>query len=487
MGTAKYPAESGYLDFLTSNGGGRNASTASEYTNYFFLCSDKAFPEAFDRLAQIIQTPILSVNSMQREREAVDSEYQMNKSNDAVRFLGLFNSLVRESHPASQFHIGNLKTLKDDISDEDLHAELVKFQKKYVGKKTVIALQSKRPLNEMQEFVVSSFSGMKKENLNEIDRTTPRNVDEIFKPEFFNKIFYIKPIALSGAMFMSFAIPSVLKSYKCSPLDYLSQIFENEGEGGLSNYLREKNLIGAIGLLHQPNTIWSNSQYSVAQIFVDLTEQGMANLGEVLEAIFSYLLMIKQTPIAEHRRLWNDLKDKNDIDFKYFAESTPDENVKNFTSQMLMYEDVDIIRGSNLLLEFNEKEIVDVIEAFNKMKFNIALFDENHESYNKKEKYYGGEYDEVEMPAEYKRLWNERKLNPEFHLEKPNPFKATSFDIYEDEMESTVSFKIILNEFLFNNFFLLHRNIQQKSVMTMSFKFGTSSTVNLTSRKSSFV
>jgi secreted Zn-dependent insulinase-like peptidase len=440
MGSSKYPEESGYLDFLTANGGRRNAITSSEYTTYFFTISDKAFPEAVDRLAQMVINPILSTNSMQREREAVDSEYQMNKTSDAARFMSVVSALIRDDHPASFFNIGNLKTLKDEISDADLHAELLKFHKKYVGNNMYVALQSKRTLDEMQEFVATSFASVKNENPENEPRPAPTaNVEDIFKPEFFSKIHYMKPKTAKRALVLSWVLPSTFKDYKVSPLAYIIQIFDNNGDGGLANYLREKNLIVSVSMIQQDNTFVSNSEFALVRIAVDLTELGIANIEAVLEAIFSYLLMIKETPIEEHRRFFNELKEKYEVEFKYHTESSPMETVKGFSTDMMIYEDVDIVRADDLFLEFNEKVIVDFIEALNKSKFNIFIFDDQHETFNRKEKYFDTEYDEQDIPAEYLRLWDMRKLNPDFYLEKPNPFKTTNYEIYKKEEESPVS------------------------------------------------
>ena len=52
MGSAKYPRENAYDAYLTSHGGGGNAYTELEHTNYHFDVNPGALRGALDRFAQ---------------------------------------------------------------------------------------------------------------------------------------------------------------------------------------------------------------------------------------------------------------------------------------------------------------------------------------------------------------------------------------------------------------------------------------------------
>jgi insulysin len=51
MGTAKYPSENEYAEYVTNNGGMNNAYTSLTDTNYHFDCSNEGFSGALDRFA----------------------------------------------------------------------------------------------------------------------------------------------------------------------------------------------------------------------------------------------------------------------------------------------------------------------------------------------------------------------------------------------------------------------------------------------------
>jgi secreted Zn-dependent insulinase-like peptidase len=149
--------------------------------------------------------------------------------------------------------------------------------------------------------------------------------------------------------------------------------------------------------------------------------------------------MIKETPIEDHRRYYNELREKSEKDFSFHEESNAFDNVLDFATNMVTFESKDYVRGNHLFQFFDEKAITEVIDKLNEGKFNLIILDNKRETYNMREKYYDTEYDELDFPENYRKLWNERKANPNFFLEKTNPFKPENFEIFEIEEETPVS------------------------------------------------
>ena len=86
QGTDKYPGENEYSEFIKNNGGYDNAWTSLTDTNYHFECSNEAFEEAIDRLAQFFISPNFSENAAEREVNAVDSEFNQSLQHDGWHF-----------------------------------------------------------------------------------------------------------------------------------------------------------------------------------------------------------------------------------------------------------------------------------------------------------------------------------------------------------------------------------------------------------------
>ena len=64
-----------------------------------------------DIFAQFFIEPLMLQSSMEREREAVDSEYQIALPSDENRMGQIFQSLAKPGHPMSKFMWGNKQSL----------------------------------------------------------------------------------------------------------------------------------------------------------------------------------------------------------------------------------------------------------------------------------------------------------------------------------------------------------------------------------------
>ena len=113
LGTEKYPKENEYQSYLEEHGGGSNAFTAHEDTNYYFVVQKDFLQGAMDRFAQFFLAPLFSESATYRELNAVDSENNKNLQSDNWRLQQLSKWAADSRHPWSRFNVGNVDTLKD--------------------------------------------------------------------------------------------------------------------------------------------------------------------------------------------------------------------------------------------------------------------------------------------------------------------------------------------------------------------------------------
>lgn len=85
MGSKKYPDENDFDHFVNKNGGFDNAFTDCETTVFYFECQRRSFREALDKFAHFFISPLMKKSAMAREREAVDSEFEMALTSDSSR------------------------------------------------------------------------------------------------------------------------------------------------------------------------------------------------------------------------------------------------------------------------------------------------------------------------------------------------------------------------------------------------------------------
>ena len=115
MGSERYPEENAYDAFMSAHGGSDNAWTELEHTVYHFEISQEYLQKALDMFAQFFTAPLLLENSVERELNAIESEFQLAKNNDGSRAQQLISHTCGyspEEHPFAKFSWGNLKSLK---------------------------------------------------------------------------------------------------------------------------------------------------------------------------------------------------------------------------------------------------------------------------------------------------------------------------------------------------------------------------------------
>lgn len=161
MGSLKYPDENGFDAFLKKHGGSDNASTDCERTVFQFDVQRKYFKEALDRWAQFFIHPLMIRDAIDREVEAVDSEYQLARPSDANRKEMLFGSLARPGHPMGKFFWGNAETLKHEPKKNniDTYTRLREFRMRYYSAHYMtLVVQSKETLDTLEKWVTEIFS-----------------------------------------------------------------------------------------------------------------------------------------------------------------------------------------------------------------------------------------------------------------------------------------------------------------------------------------
>ncbi|KAM7387815.1 hypothetical protein PAMP_024028 [Pampus punctatissimus] len=238
MGSEKYPAENGFDAFLKKHGGSDNASTDCERTIFQFDVQRKYFREALDRWAQFFICPLMIEDAIDREVEAVDSEYQLARPSDSHRTEMLFGSLAKPGHPMSKFCWGNAKTLKHEPREKQINTyqRLRDFWKRYYSAHYMtLTVQSKETLDTLEQWV----------------------------REIFIKV------------------PNKVK-----PLHYISWLIGHEGTGSILSLLRKRCWALALFGGNSETGFDQNTTYSIFSISITLTNQGYQNFYQTDPIMF---------------------------------------------------------------------------------------------------------------------------------------------------------------------------------------------------------
>ncbi|XP_068623358.1 nardilysin-like [Battus philenor] len=431
MGSEKYPKENEFDSFIKKKGGSDNASTDCEVTTFYFEIQEKYLPQAMDMFSQFFVSPLMKKEAMQREREAIESEFAIASPSDSNRKDQLLSSLFPEDHPARTFTWGNLRSLKDDLQDDEkLHLAAHEFRKRhYSAHRMTVAVQARMDLAALEKYVVNTFGQVPNNN------RPPNNFTEhAFKPDAvtpeFRSIYYVKPVSDTTEVHLTWCMRSLISEYESKPHQYISYLLGHEGKGSLLSYLRKK--VWALGIYtgNSESGIDYTSMYSLFSTQVVLTKDGLDHIDEVLEAIFSYINMLKE--IGPSERIYNEIKTIEETSFRFEEESQPSDYVETLAENMHFFPPEHYITGDKLYYKYDPKGISELLNCMRADTVNVMILSNKYTKpikYDAKEKWFGTEYKRQEIPKTWLNRWLNVKPYSNFHLPVENIYLTTNFDL----------------------------------------------------------
>lgn len=433
MGSSKYPDENGFDSFIAKHGGYDNASTDTETTVFYFEAPRRTFQEGLDRFAQFFIAPLMKQDAMEREREAVDSEFQMALPSDSNRLCQVLGGLATPGHPMAKFMWGNKASLQPEgMTEEEMHRRLHEFRlRHYTAQAMYLAVQSQHTLDTLQDWVVASYSAVPN---NGQEREQFADMLEPFNNPGWHRLYRIVPVKSEYKVDLSWALPPVLRHYRSKPLSYLSHLLGHEGRGSLMAFLRRK--VWALDLTagNAGDGFEYNETYSLFPITVTLTREGWQHLGEVVRAVFGYLDMLAAQPPSE--RLFKEIQRIEELGFTFGEERQPADNVEDLCESMAFYPPSLYLKGDTLLFDFDPAAISACLAGMTRDSVNVFLRSKEipAESLDLVEPWFGTRYSSAAVPEAWLLPWPEAAQ--EFHLPEPNPFIAEDLALVPVEGEA---------------------------------------------------
>uniref|UniRef100_W5LF01 Nardilysin b (N-arginine dibasic convertase) n=1 Tax=Astyanax mexicanus TaxID=7994 RepID=W5LF01_ASTMX len=393
MGSEKYPAENGFDAFLKKHGGSDNASTDCERTIFQFDVQRKYFREALDRWAQFFICPLMIEDAIDREVEAVDSEYQLARPSDSHRKEMLFGSLAKPNHPMTKFCWGNAQTLKHEPKENKINTyeRLREFWKRYYSAHYMtLTVQSRETLDTLEEWVREIF--IKVPN-NGQPRPDFSNLQDPFNTPDFNKLYRVVPVRKIHALTISWALPPQDKHYRVKPLHYISWLIGHEGAGSILSVLRKKCWALALFGGNSETGFDQNTTYSIFSISITLTDEGYQNVSQIVHLVFQYLKMLQK--LGTQQRIYEEIQKIEANEFHYQEQTDPIEFVETICENMQLFPKQDFLCGHQLMFEYNPETSLSLCytSLLTPERANLLLLSPEHEGRCLlKEKWFGTQY-----------------------------------------------------------------------------------------------
>jgi len=338
IGTEKYPEPDGYFSFVQAHGGSSNAYTATVHTNYFFDIQPESFHEGLDRFAQFFISPLLQKEYSDREKNAVNSEYQLQMKDDGWRSFVVQKVASNPDHPISKFNIGSLETLKGDVN-----AALVTFfEENYSANQMALVVLSNETLDEMQPWITETFLPVKNRDLGVSKINKP-----VFKAGQLPAKLSFDNVKDSYRIGYAFPMPSIDEYYRKKPVQYISNLLGHEGEGSLHALLNEKGWIKGLSAGESQ----MDDDNSVMSVNISLTEAGAAHVDEISAYLFAYLDLLKDGQIEQW--IYQEQATVAQLAFRFSEKTSAINVVRSIAPELQHFPAEDLLVGPYLMEEFD--------------------------------------------------------------------------------------------------------------------------------------
>lgn len=356
LGTEKYPKENHYKDFLNTHGGSSNASTSMEATVYRFDVNSIDFSTALDIFSQFFKQPLFSPDSTSREIKAVDAEDSKNHQLDGRRSLQILKALMNPSHPYSKFSTGNIQTLVGGNVDEKglVVREAMKsfYHRYYTSRKMGLALAGPQSLSEMENFAKEYFSDIVHCLTN--SKSSVSDFTNPMLPSSLGQMIYIHPVRDISEMNIIWVLPSVRENYRSDPSRLFSFLLGHEGKGSLFAFLQNKGLVTALSAGNRT----SFQDFSLFQVTVSLTPDGLAQRLEIVKTIYSFVNILHNMSDNEIHRYWEEMRICDEVSFRYQMKGSTREKVATVAEHTLRCQPEHVLSYHHIHDEFVDPSLV---------------------------------------------------------------------------------------------------------------------------------
>jgi insulysin len=411
LGTETFPRPGEYQEFINRHGGSNNAWTGTEFTNYYFDLHHEFFAEGLHRFSQFFTCPTLDAQSVDKERNAIDSEYRLKLQDDVRRTYQVHKETVNPDHPFAKFSVGNWQTL-GDRADTHIRDELLAFyQQHYSAERMTLVVQSNATLAQQAQWVETYFSAIPTRN-----RVRETIHQPLYRPQDLGLRIEIKPIKESRKLVVSFALPSIEPLYRTKPLTFISHLLGYEGKGSLYSWLKHQ---GWVNTLSAGSGV-GGSNFKDFCVSFGLTPEGVHHEGSIIEMLFGYLALIRDQGVEAWR--YAEKRQVLDAIFRFQEGGRAIDNVSHLVINMHHYAPEHIVCGDYLMAEFNPAQIHCMLAYLSPDNMRIQLASPQAKT-DRVARWYDTPYQVQPIENVWLRRWRDpAPLDGQLTLPEANPF-----------------------------------------------------------------
>lgn len=434
LGTEKYPEAGEYQSFISANGGSHNAFTAYDNTTYFFDIKADAFEGALDRFAQFFISPLFNPEYVERERNAVHSEFESKKMDDGRRIYVADKLAMNAEHPWSMFSVGNLQTL-DNSPDNPLRPELIAFYQRYYSANLMTAALIGPESLEQLELLAQKYFG----DIENRDVPPYLSETELYDTKKLPLKLEVKTLKAMQQLRISFPLPERRSLWRQKPLYYIANQLGYEGAGSLLSYLKQMGWAEALGAWVGID-LQNQSRFDIS---IDLTQEGEAQINAVVDAVFAELRLIQKAGIQA--QLFEEQRQLSETDFRFQQPGEPSHEVVRLAQSLTLYPDEELLRAPYLFSDFAPEKISEYLSLMTPDRMILSYYSD-HAATDSHEPIYGIEFSIKPIDRNLIERWRAPQVIEELSIRSSNPFIAQRFDIKTGDQPAETPTAVVQSE-----------------------------------------
>ena len=452
MGSAAYPQEGAYSQYVLGHGGAVNGYTLSEETNFHFKVQSAYLYGAMDRMADAFVAPLLSTSSLHRELLAVHSEYSKNLLTEERRQWQVLAAQALPDHPMHHFSTGSLDTL----NRSDIHDEVLSFHHSHYSANAMrLVVIGRDSLNTLQYEAMRLFGRIPNHHLHATLPSTP--AAPYVRGVNLPSLTFMQPISPSPTVNLYFPLPSQFHDHKYRTAEYVCYLLAHEGPSSLVARWKAR------GVVHHVNATLTVDLPSMAMLQYQLTlVEGAVStadfedreqhgdlpslLAELIGSVFTYLSLIGEEDDGGRR--WREWRDQLQVSWDWRQKQDPYELAPLLAKKMHSTPD-EYVLDPPQHLRYSNHSVQQLLQWLSADNALVHVAAEAYPfKYERLESWYDVPYTNLSLPTTLLHEWSGRVKSPHssalsstslrFVVTLParNPFIPTDFSLlHEDDMD----------------------------------------------------
>ncbi|MDY6883555.1 MAG: insulinase family protein, partial [Pseudomonadota bacterium] len=432
MGSRHLPKPNAINGFIEQHGGTINAWTGTEYANYHFSCSGGALAQTLPAFADMLRQPLFEEDALTNEIKNIHAEFEFKKKDDLRRLYQIHKETCNPHHPFAKFSVGNSDTFSQHECAELKHRLKSLHQTYYCALNMRLCIASPMPTPQLEALIHQCFGSLPSGEL------APDNWPPLYTENELGIQINIHPLQSAKRMIVTFALPALQNDYKTKPLNYISHLIGDEGEGSLLAYLKEKdwalNLIAGSGI--------EGDKFKDFNVSFQLTQKGLENKSQVLEALFSYIALIRNDSVEEWR--FHEKSQLNALALEYEENVKPLGLVTEYAEHQFIFDASELNQLRSTIGSFDRTVIEHALSYFTPDNIRLKVISKDVDT-TQVCAFYEAEYSVEPIDDSVLRSLASPKKIAALNLPPPNPYLAKEYSLVLPETGFNIPNKLVDN------------------------------------------